>query len=156
VSPWGAPIHFFRKNGSTLWCCIDYRQLKKITVDRKDPPPWTDDLFKQVKGFTLISKIELCSKYHQIWIKEEDVCKTSFRTCYGNYEVFIFSFVLISAETMFMCLMNNIFQQYLDKFVLIFLDDILIYSRNMEEHKDIMEGVISWLGGGSQFPSVSL
>eukprot|EP00253_Pinus_taeda_P020650 PITA_20650 len=136
VSPWGAPVLFVKKKDGTLRMCIDYRQLKKMTIKNKYPLPRIDELFDQVKGAIVFFKIDLCSGYHQIKIKEEDIAKTTFRTRYGHYEFVVLPFGLTNATTTFMCLMNNVFHQFLDKFVLIFINDILIYSCSREEHKE--------------------
>ena len=125
--------------------CMDYRQLNKLTVKNRYPLPCLDDLFDQVRGATVFSKIDLRSGYHQIRIKDEDIHKTAFRTRYGHYEFVVLPFGLTNAPATFMCLMNSVFHRYLDKFMLIFIDDILIYSQTMEEHQEHLKLVLQTL-----------
>ena len=129
VSAWGAPMLFVKKKDGTLRLCIDYRQLNKATVKNKYPLPRIDDLFDQLRGAKVSLKIDLRSGYHQIRIKNEDISKTTFRTRCGNYEFTIVPFGLTNAPAVFMCLMNGVFKKYLDKVVIVFLENILIYSR---------------------------
>ena len=136
VSPWGAPVLFVKKKDGTLRLCIDYRQLNKSTMKKKYPLPRIDDLFDQMRGEKVFSKIDLRSGYHQVRIKDGDNHKTTFRTRYGHYEFVVVPFCLTNAPDTFMCLMSSVFSRYLDKFVLVFLDDILIYFKNDEEHEE--------------------
>ena len=126
-APWGAPILFVKKKDSTLRLCIDYRQLNKMTIKNKYPLPHIDDLFNQICRATIFYKIDLRYGYHQVIIKDEDIFKAAFRTHYGHYEFVVMPFGLTNAPTYFMCLMNNVLSKYLHKFVVFFIDDILIY-----------------------------
>jgi hypothetical protein len=135
VSPWGEPTLFVKKKDGTLRLCIDYRQLNKMTINNKYPFPRIDDLFDQLRGATFFSNIYLRSGYHQVRIKDEYIRKTSFRTRYGHYEFVVVPFGLTNAPTTFMCLMNNVLSKVLDRFLLVFIDDILIYSKSREEHE---------------------
>jgi hypothetical protein len=130
VSPWGAPILFVKKKDGTLRLCIDFKHVNKSIVKNKYPLPKIDDLFDQLRGAKIFSKIDLRSGYHQVRIKEEEINKTTFRTRHGHYEFVVVPFGMTNAPVVFICLMNDIFRNYLDHFVIVFLDDILIYSKS--------------------------
>ena len=130
VSPWGAPVLFVKKKDGTLRMCIDYRQINKVTVKNKYPLPRIEDLFDQLKGAGVFSKIDLRSGYYQLRVKEGDVPKTAFRTRYGHYEFLVMPFGLTNASVAFMDLMNMVFRPYVDQFVVVFIDDILVYSKD--------------------------
>ena len=130
VSPWGVPVVFVKKKDGTLRFCVDYRQLNKMTLKNKYQLPKIDDLFDQLKDSSVFSKIDLRFGYHQLRIKDVDVHKTTFRTRYGHYEFLVMPFGLTNAPTTFMDLMNHVFRQYVDRFVLVFIDDILVYSKD--------------------------
>ena len=122
------------KKDGTLRLCIDYRELNKVTVKNKYPLLRIDDLFDQLQGAQFFSKIDLRSDYHQLRIKQIDISKIAFGTRYGHYKFVIMSFRLTNAPTAFMDLMNMVFRIFLDQFVIVFIDDILVYSKSMEEH----------------------
>jgi hypothetical protein len=115
--------------------CINYRSLNEVTIKNKYPLPWIEDLFDQMKGASVFSKIDLRSGYHQLKIWESDILKTAFRTRYGLYEYTVMSFRLTNAPAYFIYLMNKVFMEYLDKFVVVFIDDILIFSETKEEYE---------------------
>ena len=134
VSPWGGPVLFVKKKDGTLRLCINYRQLNKLTVNNKYLLPRINDLFDQLKSASIFSNIDLRSGYHQLRIKDVDVHKTVFRTRYGYYEFLVMSFGLTNAPAAFIDLMNCVFRPYMDQFVVVFIDDILVYSKDRENH----------------------
>ncbi|KAK6119791.1 hypothetical protein DH2020_046460 [Rehmannia glutinosa] len=133
-SPWGAPVLFVRKKDGTMRLCIDYRGLNSVTIKNKYPFPRIDEMFDQLQGATVYSKFDLQQGYYQLKIREEDVSKTAFQTRYGHYEFVVMPFGLTNAPAAFMDLMHRVFQPFLDQFVVIFIDDILVYSKSREEH----------------------
>ncbi|XP_024963668.1 uncharacterized protein LOC112503930 [Cynara cardunculus var. scolymus] len=135
VSPWGAPVLFIKKKDGSMRLCIDYRELNRVTVLNKYPLPRIDDLFDQLQGAKYFSKIDLRSGYHQLQIRDQDIPKTTFRTRYGHYKFIIMPFGLTNASAVFMDLMNRAFKDYLDDFAIVFIDDILIYSKSKEDHE---------------------
>ena len=145
VSPWGAPVLFVKKKDGTIRLCINYRQLNKLAVKNKYLLPRIDDLFNQLKGASVFSKINLRSGYHQLRIKDTDVHKTAFRTRYGHYEFLVMSFGLTNAPAAFMDLMNHVFRSYVDQFVVVFIDDILVYSKDQENHDTHLRVVLETL-----------
>ncbi|KAF5772019.1 putative nucleotidyltransferase, Ribonuclease H [Helianthus annuus] len=144
-SPWGAPILFVKKKDGSMRLCIDYRELNKVTIKNRYPLPRIDDLFDQLQGVSYFSKIDLRSGYHQLKVKDEDVHKTAFRTRYGHYEFLVMPFGLTNAPAAFMDLMNRVCKPYLDKFVIVFIDDILIYSKSQVDHKKHLRCILKLL-----------
>ena len=145
MSPWRASVLFVKKKDGSMWLCVDYRQLNKVTIKKKYHLPRTDDLMDQLRGAVMFFKINLRSGYHQIRVKGEDIPKTAFRTRHGQYEFIVMSFGLTNAPTVFMDYMDRIFRPYLDKFVVVFIDDIMVYSKSKKEHKEYLRIVLEVL-----------
>jgi hypothetical protein len=145
TSPWGCPALFVKKKDESLRLCIDDIPLNAATIKNKYPLPRIDFLFDQLVGARVFSKIDLRSGYHQIKIQASDISKTAFSTRYGIYEFLVMSFGLTNAPTYFMYLMNSVFMPELDKFVVVFIDDILVYSKNKEEHAGHLHVVLQRL-----------
>ncbi|GKB90457.1 putative reverse transcriptase domain-containing protein [Tanacetum coccineum] len=144
-SPWGASVLFVKKKDGSLCMCIDYRELNKLTVKNHYTLPRIDDLFDQLQGSSVYSKIDLRSGYHQLRVREEDIPKTAFRTRYGHYEFQVMPFGLTNAPAVFMDLMNRVCKPYLDKFVIVFIDDILIYLKSKQEHEEHLKLILELL-----------
>ena len=136
TSPWGAPVLLVKKKDGSSRLCVDYRQLNKMTIKNKYQLPRIDDLMDQQHGSSVFSKIDLWSGYHQILVKADDVQKMAFRSRYGHYEYVVMPFGVTNAPVVFMDYMNWIFRPFLDKFVVVFIDDILIYSKTQKEHAE--------------------
>nr|GEX87936.1 putative reverse transcriptase domain-containing protein [Tanacetum cinerariifolium] len=141
-SPWGAPVLLVKKKDGSFWMCIDYRKLNKLTVKNRYLLSRIDDLFDQLQGSRVYSKIELRSGYHQLRFWEEDIPRIDFRIRYGYYEFQVMPFGLTNTPVVFMDLMNLVCKPYLDKFMIVFMDDIFIYSKSEEEHVEhLSEGI---------------
>ncbi|GJR87813.1 putative reverse transcriptase domain-containing protein [Tanacetum coccineum] len=144
-SPWGALVLFVKKKDGSLRMCIDYRKLNKLTVKNRYPLPRIDNLFDQLQGARYFSKIGLRSGYHQLIVHEDDIPKTAFKTRDGHFEFTVMPFGLTNAPTVFMDLMKRVCKPYLDKFVIVFIDDILIYSKTKEDHEVHLKLVLELL-----------
>jgi hypothetical protein len=145
VSPWGALVLFVKKKYGTLRLCIDFRQLNKVTIKNKYPLPRINDLFDRLNDAKIFSKIDLRLRYHQVRIIDEDINKTVFWVRYGHYEFTMVPFGLSNAPSVFMCLMNGVFREYLDKFSIVFLDEFLVYSKLEEENEHHLRMVLQVL-----------
>jgi hypothetical protein len=144
-SPYGAPVLFVHKKDGILRMCVDYRALNKATVKNWYVLLRIDDLFDHLSGAKVFSRIDLCSGYYQIRIEEGDEEKTAYRTRYGSYEFMVMPFGLTNAPATFCTLMNDIFREWLDDFVVVYIDDILIYSSSLEEHAEHLRKVFQRL-----------
>jgi hypothetical protein len=145
TSPWAAPVLFVEKKDGTKRMCIDYRALSEVTVKNKYPLRRIEDLFDQLRGVGVFSKIDLRLGNHQLRIRPSDIPKTTFITKYEIYELMIMSFGLTNTPSYFMYLMNSVFMDYLDKFIVVFIDDILVYSQNEQEHEEHLRKVLQRL-----------
>jgi hypothetical protein len=148
-------VLFMEKKDGTQWMCVNYRSLNEVTIKNKYPLPWIEDLFDQMKGASVFSKIDLRSAYHQLKIWESDILKTAFRTRYGLYEYTVMSFRLTNAPAYFIYLMNKVFMEYLDKFVVVFIDDILIFSETKEEYEKHLRLVLENLRSNQLYTKFS-
>jgi hypothetical protein len=138
-------VLFVKKKGRSMRMCIDYRKLNKVTIKNQYPLPRIDDLLDQLQGAWVFSKVDLRSSYHQVRVKEEDIPKTAFRTRYGHYEFLVMSFGLTNAPSIFMDMMNRVFHDYLDQFTVVFIDDILVYSKTLKEHEEHLRKILERL-----------
>jgi hypothetical protein len=154
-SPWRAPVLFVEKKDGTQRMCVDYWSLNEVTIKNKYPLLRIEDLFDQMKGASVFSKIDLRSGYHQLKIRESDIRKTAFCTRYGLYEYIVMSFGLTNAPAYFMYLMNKVFMEYLYKFVVVFIDDILIFSKTKEEHEKHLRMVLEKLRSNQLYAKFS-
>jgi len=142
VSPWGAPVLLVKKKDGSMRLCVDYRQLNKVMIKNRNPLPMIDDLMDQLVGAEVFSKIDLRSGYHHIRVKAEDISKSVFRTRYGHYEYSVMPFGVSNAPGVFMEYINRIFHPFLDHFVVVFIDDILVYSKSEKEHAEHLRIVL--------------
>ncbi|GJT80699.1 putative reverse transcriptase domain-containing protein [Tanacetum coccineum] len=155
-SPWGAPVLFMKKKDGSFRMCIDYRELNKLNVKNRYPLPRIDDLFDKLQGLSVYSKIDLRLGYHQLRIKEEDIPITAFRTRYSHFEFQVMPFGLTNVLAVFMYLMNRVCKPYLDKFVIVFIDDILVYSKVVSCDPPRSKSIKSWLSPMSNEAATSL
>jgi hypothetical protein len=153
-SPWHCPTLFVKKKDEALRLCVDYQPLNIVTIKNKYPLPRIELLFDQLAGSQVFSKIDLLSSYHQIKIRVEDISKTTFSTRYDLYEYLVMSFGLANASTHFMFLMNSVFMLELDKSIMVFIDNILVYSKSMEEHEEHLLSCFNDYESTSGMPSL--
>jgi hypothetical protein len=155
ASPWGAPVIFVPKKDGTQRMCMDYRSLNEVTIKNMYPLPRIEGLFDQLKGACIFSKIDLRSGYHQLKIRASDILKIAFITQYSLYEYTVLSFGLTNAPAYFTYLMNNVFMEYLDKFVVVFIEDILIFSKHEEEHDKHLRLLLQKLRENQQYAKLN-
>lgn len=134
-SPWGILIFFVKRKDGSIHMCIDYRELNKVIINKKYPLSRINDLFDQLNGVSMFLNINLRSKYHQVWVVDRDIIMIAFRITYGHYKFVVILFRLTNAPIVIIDLINRIFQVCLNKFLVVFIDDILVYSRTREKHK---------------------
>ncbi|GKF30081.1 putative reverse transcriptase domain-containing protein, partial [Tanacetum coccineum] len=144
-SPWETPVLFVKKKDGALRMCIDYRKLNKLTIKNRYPLLRIDDLFDQLQGARYFSKIDLWLGYHQLQGHKDDISKTAFRTRYGHFEFTVMPFGLTNAPAVFIDLMNLVCKPYLDKFVIVFINDILVYSKSKDEHEVHLRLVLEFM-----------
>ena len=155
TSPGCSPVLFAKEKDKILRLCIDYRQLNRVMIKNRYPLPRIDDLFDQLRGARVYSKIDLRTGYHQLRFRETDIPKTEFRTCYGHFEFTVMPFGLTNALVAFMDIMHRVFQPYLDQFVIAFVDDILIYSQSEWEHEYHLRIVLQLLRDNQMYAKFS-
>ena len=155
TSPWGAPVLFAKKKDNILRLCIDYRKLNRVTIKNRYPLSRIDDLFDQLRGARVYSKIDVRTGYYQLRVRDTDIPKAEFRTRYGHFELTVMPFGLKNALAAFMDLMHRVFQPYLDQFVLVFVDDILIYSQSKWEHEYPLRIVLQLLRDHQLYAKIS-
>jgi len=155
VSPWGALVLLVKKKYGSMRLCVDYRQLNKVTIKNRYPLPRIDDLMDQLVGAEVFSKIDLRSEYHHIRVKAKDISKTAFRTRYVHYEYSVMPFGVSNAPGVFMEYMNRIFHPFLDRFVVVFIDDILVYLKSEEEHDEHLRVLLGVLKEKKLFAKLS-